>query len=100
MELSNLGVPYYLVRFEDLFAVPSGKAEFVRLFEFIGLPSVDIPENRHSQKINQTTKKNFPHWTEWNHELCVRMAQQCGQLMHLFGYGQERLWELKLKGMK
>ena len=97
MELSEFEVPYHMVRFEDLFAVPNGKVEFVRLLEFMGLPSVDIPGNRLDQKINQTTKKNFPHWTEWSPDLCAHLTSICGTAMIRYGYGNEQEWLEQLR---
>lgn len=90
---------YHLVRFEDMTTDDAVLIELLnKLFD--GNITKDEFEINNSIQKNSTVNKDFPHWKEWDIEMCQKLHAICGDLMKEFNYGTESEWLQKIHNEK
>jgi hypothetical protein len=91
------GENYYFVRLEDLSQEPESSNNLKKLLCFSGFPETRMNlSGLTKQKVNITTKKKFPTWKNWNKRQAKTLDKYCGELMRIYGYGNEDDWKSKL----
>lgn len=89
---------YYFARMEDLVDLEDGYKNISNMMKFIG---VTVPkciiEDRMRGKINRSTDTYFSDWRYWQPARAKTLDQYCGDLMRIFGYGDEVEWRKLLE---
>lgn len=75
---------YKLFRIEDLTKKENNK--WKELIEFIGMKNIMDDKNISFCKVNESTKKKFPKWQQWNNKKHDILNRHCRELINKYGY--------------
>ncbi len=98
LSLKNKTKKYYLLKFEDLVVDP---VNFImKILKISGYEQWDnrklIQEAVKQAPKNESIKKVFPDWPNWDDKYALYLHKHCGDLMKEFGYGQEDEWRTRV----
>jgi len=62
------------------------------MLKFIGLPETSIENDPFSHPQNVTVGGRLPDWHSWDRASCAQLQFHCGELMPMYGYGNEPDW--------
>lgn len=97
-ELNNGMQNYFLLRFEDLIDEEKKEEILAELSHFMGIDIMSEKDNiSESKKVNSSSKKHFPEWSDWTKEQAKTLHFHCGDLMTEYGYGNEDEWKKLIK---
>lgn len=87
---------YHLLKFEDVIEDP----DTIKTIQGIisGDRTKTDPKIQSSvlEKRNESIKKSFPNWKEWDPKKAKILEEHCGVMMKMFSYGAEVEWRDKL----
>jgi hypothetical protein len=96
-QLSDSGIPYMRIYFEDFFENPDPQKHLERLLNFLNLKTPIGIEDHFKRPMNPAKGKSFPKWQRWSEIQCQQLHSFCGESMKKYGYGNEEDWINKIQ---